>query len=59
MNDIEIWELRFTANVAINFEYTEEDTVAIREAIVEAINKNSKNRLLLGDARLVVEQKIP
>ena len=38
MNDIEIWELKFKANVAINTQYTDEETVAIHDAIVSVPN---------------------
>ena len=57
MNDIEIWELKFKANVAINTQYTDEETVDIHDAIVRAINEHAKNRLLLGETALTIVEK--
>jgi len=57
MSDIEIWELKFKANVAINTQYTDEETVAIHDAIVRAINEHAKNRLLLGETALTIVEK--
>ena len=57
MNDIEIWELRFKANVAINAQYTDEETSAIYDAIVRAINEHSRNRLLLGESAMTIVEK--
>ena len=54
MNDIEIWELRIKANAAINHLFSDEEKIAIQEAVVKAINENSNHRLLLGEVTLEV-----
>lgn len=57
MNNIEVWELKFTAETALNHQLTSDHVKNIQLAIIEAINKNADHNLLVGTTRMTIEPK--
>ena len=51
---IEITELKFVAQVAVNDRLETADLERIRIAVIEAINKHANNNLLIGTADLTL-----
>jgi hypothetical protein len=57
MTNIEVWELKFTAEAAVNHQLTSDHVKTIQLAIIKAINENADHNLLVGTTRMTIEPK--
>ena len=55
---IEIWELKFSADVAVNHQLNKEHIKAIQYAMIKAINENAEHNLLVGETRMTIEPRL-
>jgi len=55
MKNIELWQLKFTADVAVNHQLNSDHVKAVQLAIIKAINENSDNNLVIGTTRMTIE----
>ena len=57
MSNIEVWELKFTAEAAVNHQLTSEHIKNIQLAIIKTIEENADHSLLIGTTRMTIEPK--
>jgi hypothetical protein len=55
MNTIEILQLRFIAEVAVNSPLHADHVKTIQTAIINAINETSCYKLLVGETRMTID----